>query len=94
MTPRVWLWSAVAGVLILAPIISASVGPNLPQLLSAHARPAMNVPPGAIVINERGKVFHRPGCIYVHGAAEPITGADAVKRGYTPCIRCMKANGR
>jgi hypothetical protein len=90
MSRRVWTSSLVAIVAAAAVVaISAAIYAGTPRLRTQHARPAIHLPAGAIVVTAQGKVFHRPGCPYIHGPAHPISAEDAVREGYTPCTRCI-----
>ena len=69
---------------------SAALSRTLAQLRTGHARPAAFVPDGPIAVTAMGKTFHRPQCTFIHGPARAISAAEAIREGYTPCIRCMK----
>ena len=91
MARRVWIASGVA--LVFAALLvagSAALSRTLAQLRSAHARPAAYVPSGPIAVTALGKTFHRPQCTFIHGPARAISAAEAIREGYTPCLRCMK----
>lgn len=91
MARRVWIASAAA--LILAALVvagSAALSRTLAQLRTGHARPVAYLPGGPIAVTELGKTFHRPKCGFIHGPARAISAAEAIREGYTPCIRCMK----
>lgn len=87
---RVW-----AAVVITAALIAAAVGYGYSRagataiLLSRHSQPAISVPAREVAITAEGKLFHDPSCRYVHGKAEMVSAQDAVRRGYTPCPRCL-----
>jgi Putative zinc-finger len=60
---------------------------------SRHAQPANNVPPDLVVVVSSGsKVFHVPGCPYIHDKASErtITAKEAMQDGYVPCTRCLR----
>jgi micrococcal nuclease len=44
-----------------------------------------------IDLTATGKKFHRDGCTYLSKSNIPTTVADAVARGYEPCLRCRPA---
>jgi hypothetical protein len=91
MARRVWIASVAA--LVLAALLvagSAALSRTLAQLRTGHARPAAFVPDGPIAVTAMGKTFHRPQCSFIHGPARAISAAEAIREGYTPCIRCMK----
>jgi hypothetical protein len=64
-----------------------------PELRSEHAQPAKGVPPDMmVVVAEDGKTFHVAGCTFIHDKARlrAITAKEAMKEGYSPCVRCME----
>ncbi len=90
MASRVWSACGAALVLIvIGAAVSAALGHDLVRLRSEHARPAASVPGGPIVVTDLGKTFHRPGCLFLHGPARAVTAVEAIRAGYTPCVRCM-----
>ena len=65
------------------------------DLRSALAKPPHGVPASLMVaVCDDGKVFHAPGCKYLHkhGDESPkmMTAADAMRQGYAPCVRCLR----
>lgn len=90
MSGRVWLAGAVAAVLIAAAVGYGYTRPGASAtLLSRHSEPAMHMPDRQVAITSQGKLFHDPSCRYLHGQAEMVSAREAVRRGYTPCPRCM-----
>jgi anti-sigma factor RsiW len=64
-----------------------------PELRSEHAQTGAVVPPDIIVVvSAEGKIFHVPGCRFIHDKATSrmIAAREALGEGYTPCVRCMK----
>ena len=60
---------------------------------SHHAEPGNNVPPElVVVVSDGSKVFHVPGCPYIHDKAteRTMTAKDAMRDGYVPCTRCLR----
>jgi hypothetical protein len=60
---------------------------------SEHARSGTGVPPDMmVVVSEEGKLFHASGCPFIHDKAHlrKVVAREAIKEGYTPCVRCMK----
>ena len=60
---------------------------------SQHALPANNIPPDLVVVVSSGsKLFHVPGCKYIHDKASErtMTAKDAEQEGYVPCTRCLR----
>jgi hypothetical protein len=64
-----------------------------PELRSEHGQPGIGVPPDMqVVVSRDGKIFHRQGCPFIHEKAqvEMMTAREAMREGYSPCVRCMK----
>jgi len=66
-----------------------------PDLRSALAKPPHGVPASLMVaVCGDGKVFHVPGCKYMHKHDDEnprmMTAAEAVREGYAPCVRCLR----
>jgi Putative zinc-finger len=66
-----------------------------PSVRSLLARPPHGVPASLMVaVCDDGKVFHAPGCKYLHkhGDEGPkmMTAGEAMREGYTPCVRCLR----
>jgi len=60
---------------------------------SQHADPEYNVPPGLqVVVSSGSKLFHAPGCRFIHDPASErtMTAQEAIGEGYTPCPRCLR----
>ncbi len=60
---------------------------------SQHAEPANNIPPDlVVVVSDGSKVFHVPGCPFIHDKAteRTITAKEAMRDGYVPCTRCLR----
>ena len=90
MSGRVWI-----AVVVVAALIAAGVGYGYSRpgataaLLSRHSRPAIHVSERQVAITAEGKLFHDPSCRYIHGKPEMVSAQEAVRRGYTPCPRCL-----
>ena len=64
-----------------------------PELRSEHAHPGSGVPAQMmVVVSGDGKTFHAPGCRFIHDKTKLRTVAvsEALREGYSPCVRCMK----
>ena len=64
-----------------------------PEPRSEHSQSGNRVPPEMQVVASRdGKIFHRAGCPFIHDKAhvETMTAREAVREGYSPCVRCLK----
>jgi hypothetical protein len=94
MAKRVWIMSGAAVVLAALVVGGSAICRTFAQLRTDHARPATYVPDGPIVVTALGKTFHRKKCGFIHGSAQPISAAEAIREGYTPCVRCMNGSAR
>lgn len=89
MSKRVWAATLITLALIGA--CYAALSRPSPDLRSQHSLPAVIVPSAMVVVTDRGKLFHRPECKYIHnGERKTMSAADAVAQGYTPCTRCYR----
>jgi hypothetical protein len=64
-----------------------------PPAKSILAVPGHDIPPNMqVVISDGSKLFHRPGCPFIHDKAteKTITAKEAMQNGYTPCPRCLR----
>jgi hypothetical protein len=90
-----WMVGLVAaGILIVGLVVGQSSAFTRPGLRSEHAAPAVQVPPDLMVlVYDDGKAFHAPGCSFIHDREHSrlIPAAEAVRQGFVPCTRCMKA---
>jgi Putative zinc-finger len=85
-----WLVSlAAAGALAALGLFTAAQNRSAPQPRAAMSQPARERPQALVAIVDEGKVFHRPGCPYMHGKYRMVTAEEAIREGYTPCNRCM-----
>ncbi|MFZ0279763.1 MAG: zf-HC2 domain-containing protein [Candidatus Sulfotelmatobacter sp.] len=60
---------------------------------SFHADPAYNIPPDlVVVVSDGSKLFHVPGCPFIHDKASErtTTAKEAMQDGYVPCTRCLR----
>ena len=60
---------------------------------SQHALPGNNIPPDLkVVVSDGSKLFHVPGCSFIHDKASErtITAKEAMEDGYVPCTRCLR----
>lgn len=87
---RAWLVSiGVTGALAASAILAAALDHSLPQPLSEMSQPARRLPQRLVAVVDGGKLFHVPGCPFMHGKYHMVTPEEAVRAGYTPCTRCM-----
>ena len=88
---RAWLVSVgVTGALAASAICAAALDRFGPRPLSEMSQPARRLPKRLVAIVDGGKMFHAPGCPFMHGKYHMVTPEEAVREGYTPCTRCMR----
>lgn len=89
-----WIVATAATALVVGGFETArSSVPSRPALRSKHAKDSNRVPPDLqVIVVEQGKTFHVGGCPFIHGQVglRTIPALEAVREGYTPCVRCMK----
>jgi hypothetical protein len=91
-----WMLAVAAAALLVGGLtLGNSAVFRQPELRSEHAQPPHNIPPALMVaLSTDGKVFHVPGCKYLHKrdgeSPQLMTAADALKEGYVPCPRCLR----
>ncbi|HET7752071.1 MAG TPA: hypothetical protein VFK81_21940 [Terriglobales bacterium] len=91
MTGRVWIAVVIASALMAAAVGYGYLRPGATTtLLSRHSEPAIHLPDRQVAITAEGKLFHDPSCRYIHGRPEMVRAQEAVRRGYTPCPRCLR----
>jgi|HubBroStandDraft_4_1064222.scaffolds.fasta_scaffold00549_3 hypothetical protein len=60
---------------------------------SILAAPGHDIPPDLVVVVSTGsKLFHVPGCAFIHDKAteRTLTAKEAIQDGYVPCSRCLR----
>lgn len=91
-----WMLAVAAVALVAGGLtLGSSSDFKQPELRSEHAQPPHNIPPALMVaLSTEGKVFHVPGCKYLHKhdgeSPQLMTAAAAIKEGYAPCPRCLR----
>jgi hypothetical protein len=88
-----WLVPMAAMVLIVGTLLMTSSSRNGHPLRSQHAEPAKDIPPDMVVVVSSGaKLFHVPGCEFIHDKASErtLTAREAMREGYVPCPRCLR----
>lgn len=88
-----WLVPVAALALIAGAIRFASSLTVERPLQSEHAQQAKGIPPDMIVVvSTDAKVFHVPGCDFIHNknTERTLTAKEAMRQGYVPCLRCMR----
>jgi Putative zinc-finger len=91
-----WGWMMALGFAALM-LLSFEVGnvvrPNASDLRSDMARAGFHIPADlAVVAVSDGKIFHVPGCKFIHDKdkLQTMTAGEALRQGYAPCVRCLK----
>jgi len=88
---RAWLVSVgVTGALAASAVCAAALDRFVPRPLSEMSQPARRLPQRLVAIVDGGKIFHAPGCPFMHGTYHMVTAEEAVREGYAPCTRCMR----
>ena len=89
-----WMVAAAAACLVAGAIEVTRSSPfGGSHLRSAMAQHGTGIPPEMkVVVEADGKLFHVPGCTFIHDKTNlrTLTAAEASREGYTPCVRCMK----
>jgi hypothetical protein len=89
-TRRAWLVSVgVTGALAASALLAAAIDHFVPLPRSAMSQPARRLPQRLVAVIDGGKMFHVPGCPFMHGKYHMVTPEEAVREGYAPCNRCM-----
>jgi hypothetical protein len=86
-----WVVPVAAMVLIAGTLMLTSSSRS--PLKSQHAVPAKDIPPEMVVVVSSGaKLFHVPGCEFIHDKASErtLTAKEAMREGYVPCPRCLR----
>jgi len=87
---RAWLVGvAVTGALAASVVFATALDRFAPQPRSEMSQPARRLPQRLVAIVDGGKMFHAPGCPFMHGKYHMVTPDEAVRKGYSPCTRCM-----
>ena len=90
MTTRVLSLTAVVAVLLVGGWFEAASSGRLEPLRSRHSEPATVAPPPLVAVTAEGRLYHDPGCAFIHGPIRTESSAQAIAEGYTPCTRCLK----
>ena len=88
-----WLLPVAAMALIAGTLLMTSSSRNWHPLRSQQAVPAKDIPPDMVVVVSSGaKLFHVPGCKFIHDKASERTmsAKAAMREGYVPCPRCLR----
>jgi hypothetical protein len=88
-----WLVPVAAMVLIAGGVLLTNSLNGRRFMRSYHAEPAYNIPPDlVVVVSDGSKLFHVPGCPFIHDKASErtTTAKEAIRDGYVPCTRCLR----
>jgi hypothetical protein len=89
-----WMVAAAAALFVAGSLeIARSSTLRTVEPRSAHARPGTGVPPDMmVVVTDGAKTFHVAGCPFIHDKAHlrTVASREALREGYSPCVRCMK----
>jgi hypothetical protein len=88
-----WLVPVAAMVLIAGGVLLTNSLTFKNYIQSRHAQPGNNVPPDlVVVVSDGSKLFHVPGCSFIHDKASErtMTAKEAMQDGYVPCTRCLR----
>jgi hypothetical protein len=86
-----WLVPVAAMALVAGTLMLTSSARS--PFKSQHAEPAKDIPPEMVVVVSSGaKLFHVPGCEFIHDKAteRTLTAKEAMREGYVPCPRCLR----
>ena len=88
-----WLVPVAALALITGGLRLANSLTSSHPMKSEHAQQAHDIPPDMlVVVSADAKVFHAPGCDFIHNKdkVRTLTAQEAIQQGYIPCLRCMR----
>jgi hypothetical protein len=88
-----WLVPVAALALIAGTLVLTNSLTRGHSIRSHHAEPSNNVPPDlVVVVSDGSKLFHVPGCSFIHDKAseKTMTAKEAMQEGYVPCTRCLR----
>jgi len=88
-----WLVPLAALALLTGGVRLANSLAMINPLLTEHAQPPRGIPPDMlVVVSSDAKVFHVPGCDFIHNkeSVRTMTAKEAMHEGYIPCLRCMR----
>jgi putative zinc finger protein len=88
-----WLVPVAALALIAGGVLLTNSLTHGRFIKSYHADPGNHIPPDlVVVVSDGSKVFHVPGCPFIHDKASErtMTAKEAMQDGYVPCTRCLR----
>jgi hypothetical protein len=93
LTWEAWLIPVAALALIAGGLRLMDSRTGGQQIKSEQAKMEYDIPPDLVVVVAAGtKVFHVPGCSFIHDKDKlrTLTAKEALKEGYAPCSRCLR----
>jgi methylphosphotriester-DNA--protein-cysteine methyltransferase len=93
LTWETWLIPVAALALIAGGLRVANSLTTGRPVKSEQAQVGQGIPPDLVVVVKAGsKVFHVPGCRFIHGNdnLRKMTAKEAIREGYVPCSRCLR----
>ena len=88
-----WLVPVTALALIAGGLVLTNTHSFRNFIQSRRAAPGNNVPPDlVVVVSDGSKIFHVPGCPYIHDkdSERTMTAKEATREGYVPCTKCLR----
>ncbi|HEY1272132.1 MAG TPA: zf-HC2 domain-containing protein [Terriglobales bacterium] len=91
-----WLVAVAATAIVSASYAVAKfASPPAVALKSEHAYTRADLPSTmTVAVSAEGKIFHLPGCRFIHEKPGEklrlIAVSEAVREGYIPCTRCLR----
>ena len=91
-----WVFAVAAAALIAGGLSLGNSAVFRPaELRSPLAQSPHGIPPALrVVLSAEGRVFHVPGCKYIHKHDNEnprlMTAEEALREGYVPCVRCLR----
>jgi len=90
-----WALAFAALALITGSIAIVGSAASRNHLRDQLAEQGSNIPAYMkVIVVDGGKTFHVAGCTFIHQTPNDkervVTAAEAMREGYTPCVRCMR----
>jgi hypothetical protein len=90
-----WVLAFAALALLTGSIAIVGVAASRNPLRDPLAKQGSGVPADLkVIVVEGGKTFHVAGCTFIHETNKDqertMTAAEAMREGYTPCVRCLR----
>lgn len=88
-----WSIPLVTALTVVALGAMFTAGVPAARLLDRHSQPARRTQVDEVVVTPEGKLFHRPGCRFIHGSPHLRPAAATRAAGLSPCPRCLGGLG-